>query len=143
MFAQCIDSEQLVELEVRRFLAHKLPLPVRPAWSRTEIAKFLKTQGWIGSRKGTISDWESKLCYYIKDFRDRIPTDEHGNRRSGYPLSQYQFAVICKLSFVMTQIYPYVNGSEYIPLIQQLVKNREIQRRYLSYNAWFYEQNSL
>jgi hypothetical protein len=136
------DNEQLIATEIRRFLACQLPLPVRPAWSRTEIAKYLKQQRWIGSRKGTVSQWENSLCYYIKDFRDRIPKNEHGNLKGGYPLSQYQFAVIVKLSYVMTQLQPYVKGSEYLPLIQQVVKNRDIQRRYLSYDAWLYEQNT-
>lgn len=134
------DNGQIVVGEIQRFLAHELPLPVRPAWSRTEIAKFLKSQAWLGSRKGTVSLWESKLCYYVKDFRERIPKDEHGNPKTGYPLSQYQFFVICKLSYAMTQLQPYVQGTEYLPTMQATVKHREIQRLFLSHNAWKYEQ---
>lgn len=129
------DNTQLVDAQVRRFLAHRLDLPQRPAWSRTKIAEYLKSQNMMGSRKATISVWEKRLCYYVKDFRDQIPKDEDGNPIEGYPLSQYQFAVLVRLSYVLTHLQPFIQGSEYLPLIQQTVKNRQVQRLYLSHDA--------
>jgi hypothetical protein len=137
------ETHDLVDMTVERYLAYPLQLPVRPAWSRTQIAKYLKEQKMLGSRKATISEWEAKLCYYVKDFRDRIPKDEHGKPIPGFAYSQYQFSVVCRLSFLMTSMRPYLNGTDYLATIRQTIKNREIQRRYLSYAVWQYDQSNV
>lgn len=133
-------SEQFVIAEVQKFLAHRFNLPIQPAWSRSATARYLKKQGLLGAQKATITQWELELCWYIKDYRDRWPLDKEGNPKSGYPLSQYQFSVIVRLAYVLTHLRPYLNGSRYIGTIQKTVKNREIQRRYLSYAVWQYDQ---
>lgn len=138
-----IDDE-FVTTQIQRFLAHKQQLPARPSWSRCALGKYLKKQGWLGSQKATIAQWERELCYYIKDFRASIseetPKDAKGKPLTIYPLTPYQAAVIVRISYVLTQLRPYLNGSTYRYLIQGIVKDRKIQRQYLSYAVWCYDQ---
>lgn len=136
------ETESIVDMTVEKYLAYPIKLEVRPAWSRTQIAKYLKDQKMLGSRKATIAKWEKELCYYIKDFRDRIPKDQHGEIIPGFAYSQYQFSVVCRLSFLMTAMRPYLTGTDYLGTIRHTIKNREIQRRYLSYAVWQYDQRN-
>jgi len=136
------ETESIVDLTVEKYLAYPIKLEVRPAWSRTQIALYLKEQKMLGSRKATIAKWEKELFYYIKDFRECIPKDEHGEIIEGFAYNQYQFSVVCKLSFLMTKMRPYLNGTNYLGAIRQTIKNRKLQRRYLSYAVWQYDQRN-
>jgi hypothetical protein len=113
--------------------------PTRNRWSRRAIARYLGTQGLLGSDKNTITKWEV-LLRVIKDYRVRIPKDAKGNYLSGYSLDAYQFYCICKLSYLMTQIRSDLNGCNYLPIIAQTLANPEIQKRYFSFESW---QNDL
>jgi hypothetical protein len=113
--------------------------PIRNRWSRRAIARYLATQGLLGSDKNTIAKWEV-LLRVIKDYRVRIPKDAKGNYLSGYSLDAYQFYCICKLSYLMTQIRSDLNGCNYLPIIAQTLANREIQESYFSFESW---QNEL
>lgn len=139
-------DENFVGTQVQRFLAHKQQLPQRPAWSRYALSQYLKQQGLLGSQKTTISDWEREFCYYIADFRNQIPKgtpkDANGKPLTIYPLTPYQAATIVRLAYALTHLRPYLNGSKYIYMIQGIVKNRAIQRKYFSYQVWLYDQNN-
>ena len=113
--------------------------PIRNRWSRRAIARYLASQGLLGSDKNTIAKWEV-LLRVIKDYRLRIPKDAKGNYLSGYSLDQYQFFCIVKLSYLMTQIRADLNGCNYLPIIAQTLANPEIQERYFSFESW---QNDL
>ncbi len=140
-----IDDE-FVDTQIQRFLAHKQQLPQRPVWSRYALSQYLKKQGLLGSQKATISEWEREFCFYIKDFRKQIPADtprdKDGKPLTIYPLSPYQAATIVRISYALTQLRPYLNGSKYTYMIQALVKNREIQRKYFSYQVFVYDQHT-
>lgn len=140
-----IDDE-FVATQIQRFLAYKQKLPERPVWSRYALSQYLKKQGFLGSQKSTISEWEREFCFYIKDFRNQIPKevpkDADGKPLTIYPLTPYQAATIVRISYALTQLRPYLNGSKYTYMIQGLVKNREIQRKYFSYQVFVYDQNT-
>lgn len=139
-------DEEFVSTEIQRFLAHKHKMPIRPTWSRCALGQYLKKQGLLGSQKMTIATWERELCYYIKDFRNQIPKeipkDADGKPMTIYPLTPYQASCIIRLSYVLTHLRPYVNGQKYTYLIQSIVKNREIQRKYFSYQVFIYDENT-
>ncbi len=116
--------------------------PVRNRWSRRAIARYLATQGLLGTDKNTIANWE-KLLRVVKDYRLRIPKDAKGNYLSGYSLDAYQFYCICKLSYLMTQIRSDLNGCNYLPIIAQTLANPEIQKRYFSFESWQCELEDL
>jgi len=116
--------------------------PIRNRWSRRAIARYLGTQGLLGSDKSTIAKWEV-LLRAVKDYRVRIPKDAKGNYLSGYSLDAYQFYCICKLSYLMTQIRADLNGCSYLPIIAQTLANPEIQERYFSFESWQYELEDL
>lgn len=109
--------------------------PTRNRWSRRAIARYLGTQGLLGSDKNTIAKWEI-LLRVIKDYRLRIPKDAKGNYLAGYSLDQYQFSCVVKLAYLMTQIRADLNGCNYLPIIAQTLANPEIQERYFSFKAW-------
>ena len=136
--------EEFVATNIERFLAHRHVIPTRPYWSRTLLAKYLKSQGLMGSQKTTISTWEREILYYIKDFRNQIPKDTPRDSENkpiaNYPLTPYQAATITRLAYVLTHLRPYLNGQKYTYLIQAVVKNREIQRKYFSYQVFCHDQ---
>ena len=109
--------------------------PTRNRWSRRAIARYLATQGLLGSDKNTIAKWEV-LLRVVKPYRERIPKDARGNYLSGYSLDQFQFHCIVKLSYLMTQIRSDLNGCNYLPIIAQTLANPEIQQRYFSFESW-------
>ncbi len=113
--------------------------PTRNRWSRRATARYLKDLGLVGADKATISRWE-KLLRVVKDFRVRIPKDVSGNYMNGYSFDQFQFYCVVKLSYLMTQLRPDLNGQDYYPLIAQTLANKEIQRKYFSFAVWQYEQ---
>lgn len=113
--------------------------PTRNRWSRRAIARYLATQGLLGSDKNTIAKWEP-LLRVVKDYRQRIPRDARGNYLSGYSLDQFQFYCVVRLSYLMTQIRSDLNGCNYLPIIAQTLANPEIQKKYFSFESW---QNEL
>lgn len=139
-------DEEFVTNEIQRFLAHQHKMPMRPSWSRCALGQYLKKYGLLGSQKMTIAQWERELCYYIKDFRNQIPKevpkDAEGKPMTIYPLTPYQAATIIRLAYVLTHLRPYLNGQKYTYLIQGIVKNREIQRKYFSYQVFIYDQQT-
>ena len=112
--------------------------PTRNRWSRRAIARYLGSQGLLGSDKNTIAKWEV-LLRVIKPYRERIPKDARGNFLPGYSLDQYQFYCIVKLSYLMTQIRSDLNGCNYLPIIAQTLANSEIQDKYFSFESWLDE----
>jgi len=121
-------------------------MPIRPSWSRYALSQYLKQQGLLGSQKTTISQWEREILFYVKDFRNQIPKevpkDADGKPMTIYPLSPYQASCIIRLAYVLTHLRPYLNGQKYTYLIQATIKNREIQRKYFSYQVFVYDQNT-
>lgn len=109
--------------------------PTRNRWSRRAIARYLGSQGLLGSDKNTIAKWEV-LLRVIKPYRERIPKDARGNFLPGYSLDQYQFYCVVKLSYLMTQIRSDLNGCNYLPIIAQTLANPEIQSKYFSFESW-------
>ncbi len=140
-------DENFVTSQIQKFLAHKQKLPFRPAWSRYALSQYLKREGLLGSQRATISEWEREILYYVKDFRNHIskdtPTDKDGKPLTIYPLSPYQAATIVRLSYALTHLRPYLQGCKYTYLIQGLIKNRDIQRKYFSYAVWQYDQQDV
>lgn len=116
--------------------------PTRNRWSRRAIARYLGSQGLLGSDKNTIAKWEV-LLRVIKPYRERIPKDARGNFLPGYSLDQYQFYCIVKLSYLMTQIRSDLNGCNYLPIIAQTLANPEIQKKYFSYESWLNELENI
>ncbi len=112
--------------------------PTRNRWSRRAIARYLGSQGLLGSDKNTIAKWEV-LLRVIKPYRERIPKDARGNFLPGYSLDQYQFYCVVKLSYLMTQIRGDLNGCNYLPIIAQTLANPEIQSKYFSFESWIDE----
>lgn len=139
-------NEEFVSTEIQRFLAHRHKMPVRPSWSRYALSQYLKQQGLLGSQKMTIAQWERDILFYVKDFRNQIPRevpkDAEGKPMTIYPLSPYQASCIIRLAYVLTHLRPYLNGQKYTYLIQSIVKNREIQRKYFSYQVFVYDQHT-
>jgi hypothetical protein len=139
-------SEEFVITSVEKFLAYRHKMPLKPSWSRYALSQYLKKLGYLGSQKATIAQWERDFCYYIKDFRNQIPKevpkDADGKPLTIYPLTPYQASVIIRLAYALTQLRPYLNGQRYTYVIQAIVKNREIQRKYFSYQVFVYDQNT-
>jgi hypothetical protein len=109
------------------------------------LAKFLKTQGLLGSDPHTLDNWESdrKLFRGIKDFRREIPLDAKGNYPDSFPFTAYQAWVIVKVAYVLTSLRDDLRGCEYLPQVARTLANKEIQRNYLSRDIWLYESSEV
>ncbi len=131
--------------DISRLLCAPVILPPKQRWSRRALAKFLKTQGLLGSDPHTLDNWESdrKLFRGIKDFRREIPLDAKGNYPDSFPFTAYQAWVIVKVAYVLTSLRDDLRGCEYLPQVARTLANKEIQRNYLSRDIWLYESSEV
>ncbi len=127
--------------DVSKLLSHFVTLPPKQRWSRRALARHLKSLGLLGADYHTLDNWERerKLFRGIKDFRDDIPLDDKDNYLDSFPFTAYQAWVIVKVAYVLTSLRDDLRGCEYLPQVARTLTNKEIQKRFLSRDIWFYE----
>jgi hypothetical protein len=130
-------------VDVTTYLGHRIELPARRHWSRSATAKFLKSQGFVGSDVDTLDywEWEKKLWRGIPEFRALIPLDPVTKKyKRGYWFKPYQFFVVVKTAYLVTLIRDDLMGCAYLDEVAKTLEKKEVQRKYLSPEIWKYEQ---
>jgi hypothetical protein len=128
-------------VDISRLLSAPVTLPPKQRWSRRALARFLKTQGLLGSDPHTLDNWERdrKLWRVIPEFRRQIPKDEKGNYYQTFPFTPYQAWIVVKTAYILTALRDDLRGCQYLPQIARTFANKDVQKKFLSKEIWMYE----
>jgi|SRR3569832_144312 len=87
-------------------------LPQRTRWSQRAIARHLC------SDKNTVKVYAETIAVVIPDFLKECPRNPDGSVQSGFPMTQYQAWIVCKLITLGREIKSDLNGTPYRRIVR-------------------------